>query len=162
MVEVSVALSVRDLVAADLGACGWAGSPLHLDSVAKQLGRAELDEVDYLAVCPPSGLPVAIGGVDYRVRENAGMLWQLVVHPALRSCGVGTFLVRSAERRITARGLRLAELDVEEVNPRARTLYERLGYVAYGSEPAAWDELGPDGSVRRYETVCTMMRKRLV
>jgi hypothetical protein len=36
---------------------------------------------------------------------------------------------------------------------RARALYERLGYVAYGSEP--------DGSIRRHETTCVLMRKPL-
>ncbi len=162
MVSIAMTLSARDLAPADLASCGWAGSPLHLEAVAKELHRAGLGEVDYLAICPPSDLPVAMGGVDYQVREGAGLLFQLGVHPAVRSCGIGTFLVRSAERRITARGLRLAELNVEEVNPRARALYERLGYVAYDRQPDGWDELAPDGSVRRYETICTMMRKRLV
>jgi hypothetical protein len=46
-------------------------------------------------------------------------------------------------------------------NPRARALYERLGYVAYDRKPEAWDEEAEDGSVRRYETVCTLMRKEL-
>jgi hypothetical protein len=50
---------------------------------------------------------------------------------------------------------------VEENNPRARTLYERLGYIAYGRKPEAWDEGALDGSVTRYETVCTLMRKEL-
>lgn len=50
---------------------------------------------------------------------------------------------------------------MEDNNPRARALYERLGYVAYGRRPEAWDAEGPDGAVTRYETVCTLMRKRL-
>ncbi|GHG45852.1 MULTISPECIES: hypothetical protein [Amycolatopsis] len=54
-----------------------------------------------------------------------------------------------------------AELGVEVGNPRARALYERLGYAAYGSEPDGWDELAPDGSIRRYETTCVLMRKPL-
>jgi ribosomal protein S18 acetylase RimI-like enzyme len=66
-----------------------------------------------------------------------------------------------AEQRIRARGLHRAELGVEENNPRARALYGRLGYVAYGRAPESWDEDGPDGSVVRYETVCTLMRKEL-
>jgi hypothetical protein len=45
---------------------------------------------------------------------------------------------------------------VEEGNPRARALYERLGYVACGREPESWDEEGPDGSVRHYETAVTL------
>jgi ribosomal protein S18 acetylase RimI-like enzyme len=83
------------------------------------------------------------------------------VHEALQSCGIGTILIQAAEQRIRGRSLRRAELGVEESNPRARALYERLGYVAYGREPDGWDEEAPDGSVTRYETMCTLMRKEL-
>ncbi|HZC98926.1 MAG TPA: GNAT family N-acetyltransferase [Actinomycetes bacterium] len=161
MVDLVVPVSVRDLTHGDLPSCAWAGTATHLAHVAEALDRARRGEVDYLAVCPPSNLPVAIGGVDYRAHAGAGTLWQLAVHPAWRSCGLGTILIGAAEHRIRARGLDRAELGVEETNPRARALYERLGYVAYGRRPESWDEEAPDGSVTRYETVCTLMRKRL-
>lgn len=161
MVEVVLRLSVRDLVSADLAYCGWSGSEQHLVSVARQLERVRLGEVDYLAVCPASGVPVAKGGIDYCAKEGVGTLWQLAVHPALQSCGIGTFLMEAAEQRIRNRGLRQAELGVEENNPRARALYERLGYVAFDRQPDSWDEQAPDGSLRRYETMCTLMRKDL-
>ncbi|MEV0845613.1 GNAT family N-acetyltransferase [Streptomyces sp. NPDC049954] len=154
-------VTVRDLRPQDLPACGWSGSATHLRHVERELVRAAAGEVDYLAVCTPVGLPVAIGGVDYQVSEGAGTLWQLAVLPALQSRGLGTLLVRAAEQRVRERGLRTAELAVEEDNPRARALYERLGYVAYGREPDAWDEEGPDGSVRRYETMCVLLRREL-
>ena len=161
MPEVAVPLTVRDLTAEDLPACAWSGPATHLASIAEALERARLGEVDYLAVCPPSGLPVAIGGIDYAKTPGAGTLWQLAVHGALQSCGIGTILIQAAEQRIRARGLHRAELGVEECNPRARALYERLGYAAYGREPASWDDQAPDGSIFRYETVCTLMRKEL-
>ncbi|SEB65975.1 N-acetyltransferase [Streptomyces sp. TLI_105] len=158
---VTLSVRVRDLLPRDLPACTWSGSATHLSHVERELGRAAAGEVDYLAVCTPVDLPVAIGGVDYQVSEGAGTLWQLAVLPALQSCGLGTLLVRAAEHRIRDRGLYRAELAVEEDSPRARALYERLGYVAYGREPDAWDEEGPDGSVRRHETMCVLMRKAL-
>ena len=161
MPEVAVPLTIRDLTVEDLPECAWSGSRSHLVSVAEALERARLGEVDYLAACPPSGLPVAIGGVDYARVPGAGTLWQLSVHGALQSCGIGTILIQAAEQRIRGRGLHRAELGVEESNPRARGLYERLGYVAYGREPDAWDEEAPDGSISRYETMCTLMRKEL-
>ena len=161
MPEIVVPLTIRDLTVEDLPACDWSGSRSHLVNVAEALERALLGEVDYLAACPPSGLPVAIGGIDYVKAPGAGTLWQLSVHGALQSCGIGTILIQAAEQRIRARGLRRAELGVEETNPRARALYERLGYVAYGREPDAWDEEAPDGSISRYETMCTLMRKEL-
>ncbi|WP_126639644.1 GNAT family N-acetyltransferase [Embleya hyalina] len=158
---VVVPVRVRDLLPRDLPACTWSGSATHLRHVERALARRAIGEVDYLAVCTPVDLPVAIGGIDYRTRRDAGTLWQLAVHPALRSCGLGTLLVRAAERRISERGLHIVELAVEEDNPRARALYERLGYAAYGRAPDAWDEEGPDGSTRRYETICVLMRRDL-
>jgi ribosomal protein S18 acetylase RimI-like enzyme len=157
MTEVVIPVTIRDLAPEDLLSCAWSGSATHLASIARALERARRGEVDYLAVCPPSGLPVALGGIDYAKTPRAGTLWQL----ALQSCGIGTILIQAAEQRIRARGLRRAELGVEECNPRARALYERLGYLAYGREPASWDEEASDGSLTRYETVCTLMRKEL-
>ncbi|MER5208140.1 GNAT family N-acetyltransferase [Streptomyces sp. NPDC002825] len=154
-------VGVRDLLPRDLPACAWSGSATHLRHAERELARASVGEVDYLAVCTPPDLPVAIGGIDYQVSSGAGTLWQLAVLPALQSCGLGTLLVRAAEQRIRDRGLRTAELAVEEDNPRARALYERLGYVAYGRAPDAGDEEGPDGSIRRHETMCVLMRKRV-
>jgi hypothetical protein len=134
--EVVIPLVVRDPTPDDLPSCAWSGSALHLASIATMLERARRGEVDYLAVCPPSGLPVGVGGI-------------------------GTVLIRAAERRILARGLHRAELGVEESNPRARALYDRLGYVAYGRAPDSWDEQASDGTIVRYATMCTLMRKEL-
>lgn len=159
--NVVIPVSVRDLLPRDLSACTWSGSPTHLRQVERELARAAAGEVDYLAVCTPVDLPVAIGGIDYQVSKEAGTLWQLAVLPALRSRGLGTLLIRAAEQRIRNRGLRRAELAVEETNPRAHALYERLGYVAYGREADAWDEEGPDGLIRRHETMCVLMRSDL-
>ncbi|MEV1065580.1 GNAT family N-acetyltransferase [Streptomyces sp. NPDC050263] len=158
---VVIPVGVRDLLPRDLPACTWSGSATHLRHVERELVRAATGEVDYLAVCTPVNLPVAIGGIDYQVSGEAGTLWQLAVLPALQSRGLGTLLIRAAEQRIRNRGLRRAGLAVEEDNPRARALYERLGYVAYGREPDAWDEEGPDGSIRRHETMCVLMRRDL-
>jgi ribosomal protein S18 acetylase RimI-like enzyme len=162
MTEIRVPLTIRDLTPADVPTCTWSGGRLHLEQLHVQLARAQSGVVDYLAVCPPSNIPVAIGSVDYVERPGSGMLWQLAVMPALQSCGIGTLLVHAAEERILKRGLSTAELGVEEDNPRARALYERLGYRAYATEPDGWDTEGPDGTVVRYDTVCTLMRKDLV
>lgn len=158
-----LSVSVRDLLLRDLPACTWSGSVTHLRKVERELARARAGEVDYLAVCTPVDLPAAIGGIDYELCEGAGTLRQLAVLPALQSRGLGTLLIRAAEQRIRNRGLLRAELAVEdkENNPRARALYERLGYVTYGREPDAWDEEGPDGRIRRHETMCVLMRREL-
>lgn len=157
MAQVLVRLNIRDLTVDDLpAACSWAGP-----GPKEAPDRMRRGEVDYLAICAPSGLPVALGGIIYTEIPDAGTLWQLSVHPALRSCGIGTILINALEQRIRDHGLNRAELGVEESNTRARSLYERLGYIAYDRELESWDETAPDGSTSRYETMCTLMRKQL-
>jgi ribosomal protein S18 acetylase RimI-like enzyme len=104
MTEIRLHLTVRGLTDADLPSCSWAGSPKHVRELVHQIRRAEAGEIAYLAVCTPVGLPVAVGGIDYTVKPGTGTLWQLGVHPALQSCGIGTMLIRSAEQRIGAQG----------------------------------------------------------
>jgi GNAT superfamily N-acetyltransferase len=97
-------LVIRDLTAGDLPSCAWWVSARDRAQLVKTLERAQRGEVDYLAACPPSGLPVALGGVDYTLTPGAGTLWQLAVHEALQSCGLGTLLIKAAEQRIRVRG----------------------------------------------------------
>jgi ribosomal protein S18 acetylase RimI-like enzyme len=159
--RILLTLTIRDLEPGDLPSCAWSGSAAHLVAIARELDRARRGEAEYLAACPPSGLPVALGGIDYARTRGAGTIWQLVVHDALQSCGIGTVLIKATEERIRARGLHRAELGVEDSNPRAHALYERLGYRAFGREPDSWDQAAPDGTITRYDTMLTMMTKDL-
>jgi ribosomal protein S18 acetylase RimI-like enzyme len=157
--EVVIPLTVRDLLVADLATLGEA--PSKVVAMRKELERVGLGEADYLAVCTPSGQPAGFGAVDYTKPAGGATLYQLSVLEPLRSCGIGTILIQALEERIRARGLRLAELGVDDASPRPRGLYERLGYVVSGSETGSWDVDAPDGSVARYETTITLLRKAL-
>lgn len=163
MPEVVLPLTVRDLTVEDLElySDSWGWSATHVAGTVETLERARRGEVDFLAVCPPSDVPIATGGADYTKPPGAATLWQLSVDGALRSCGIGTILIEALEQRIRAHGLHRAELGVDENESRPRALYERLGYVVYGTEPGGWDEEAPDGTVSRYETTIITMRKEL-
>ena len=159
MAEVVVALTVRDLTEADLPACSWYGNATALASVAEAIRRARRGEVDYLAVCPPSGLPVAVGGIDYTKPPGGATIWQLSVQAELRSCGIGTVLIEALEQRARNRGLTWVELGVDDNSSRPQALYERLGYAVTGTEPGSWNEEAADGSITLYETTITLLRK---
>jgi GNAT superfamily N-acetyltransferase len=77
----------------------------------------------------------------------------IIVKRSCRGKGVGTQLIKSAERRVLAKGFGRASIDAS-VRDRARRLYERLGYTdpglgsvhTYGifindrtGRPAKWD-----------------------
>ena len=158
---VELHLTVRDMEEADLPHLACFYTRLGLAKMTGELERARQGVVDHLVVCTPEGLPVAKGAVNYDEKPGAGVIWTLSVRAELRSVGIGSVLIRAAEERIRARGLPCAVISAEEDNPRARTLYERLGYVAYGRELASWDQEADDGTIQRYETMCTAFRKDL-
>jgi ribosomal protein S18 acetylase RimI-like enzyme len=55
----------------------------------------------------------------------------------------------------------VARVSVEDNNPLARTLYERLGYHQVGHGEVSWEAEGEDGSLFLYKTVVTEMDKAL-
>jgi ribosomal protein S18 acetylase RimI-like enzyme len=155
-VQVILPLTFRDMTRADIATMGWSGGQSHLNNMQMQLSRAAEGKADYLVACPPSDLPVGKCGIDYQTGDGTGMIWQVAVHPALQSLGIGTALIAEAEVRIKARGVGTARLNVENNNPRARKLYERLGYVARDETTEYW--MTDDGC---YEAVCMVMFKPL-
>ncbi|MFC0674768.1 GNAT family N-acetyltransferase [Brachybacterium hainanense] len=161
MTPVTSGRSVRDLDVADLPRCTWAGSSLHLEDVARQLERARRGEVIYLLVLEDD-LPVAIGGADPRQRPGEAHLWQLATDPSRQGEGFGSYLIAALEGAAGERGIARAVLGVEDDNPRALALYERLGYVRTGEiVPEEWDERGPDGRTYRHHAQVILLVKDL-
>jgi predicted N-acetyltransferase YhbS len=77
---------------------------------------------------------------------DAPLLNHLEVRPEWRGRGVGADLVHAVEDAARRRGYDLVVLGVGLDNPRAKRLYERLGYLDWNNGPivARWTE--PDGS----------------
>ena len=100
-------------------------------------------------------------GIDYAATPGAGTLWQMATVEELRGLGIGAHLISAAENRIRNRGLTVAKLDVEVDNPRAQTLYERLGYREASRQSASWHIEEPDGSTSLYETEVATLCKHL-
>jgi ribosomal protein S18 acetylase RimI-like enzyme len=60
------------------------------------------------------------------------VITNLQVHAARRGGGVGTALIESAEKEVSARGLHRVGVGVADDNGRAAKLYARLGYADTG------------------------------
>jgi ribosomal protein S18 acetylase RimI-like enzyme len=155
------ALLVDDLQPAEVARLAWSGSSSHLASVARALEQVPSGTMAYLVVRAPTGEPVAKCCIDYTHHSGAGTLIHLVTHDRLQGRGLATYLITTAEQRIRHRGLSWAVLGVEEDNPRARALYERLGYTAWQREYASWPEEDEAGNMRLYETELVILRKAL-
>ena len=150
-------LTVRDLEPADLAELAWSGGSEHIRAIASTLQAAYADEMAVLVIALPNGRLVATGAVDFRPDPAVGELTMLAVHEHLQSLGLGTRLVAALEKRVSARGLSRARLTVEHDNPRARALYQRLGYREVGGRVESW----PVAGGRTYVTVTAVLERDL-
>ena len=143
-----------------LAEISWSGDRLHLTNVAGQLERVAAGQVEYYAVFV-DGRPVAKAGVDFAAEDGAATVWQVATHPDFEGQGLATALMRHAEERARARGVRRMRLGVEVENVRAHELYKRLDYFAIGESVDEWEAEAADGSACMYHAVCIEMAKDL-
>lgn len=128
---VPLEVEIRPCTADDLRGLEWYGMfsphrPL-IDAAYRRQARGEV--LMLLAVA--GGFPVGQAWVDFAARPaeaGVAVIWAVRVYPFLRGGGIGARLLAAAERAVALRGFGTAEIGVEKDNPRARRLYERLGY----------------------------------
>ncbi len=90
-----------------------------------------------------------------------GYLYSLRVRPDWQGNGLGTRLVRAAEAALRARGFNVAVIAAGKDNPRARRLYERLGYRAFADDPGVWYFTDVNGVQQEQIEPCWVMEKQL-
>jgi GNAT superfamily N-acetyltransferase len=139
----------------------WTTNEGERRSLAEATAQVRAGKAEYITVRGPNGEPLSKCGITYAERPGAGVIYQFDTIEGLRSLGLGSRLLAEAERRIVARGLRLAELGVELGNVAARALYERHGYVFSHEPDASWEYLDADGTTRRHHTRLALLRKAL-
>ena len=127
---------LRDFAEADLPAlvdlwvAAWSETGLGVDFDARRawlIGHLR----DLRACCAEvvvgldaAGKPAGFAAID----AKSGYLDQLCVAPSERGSGLALALIDEAKRRSPG----LIDLDVNEMNPRARRFYEREGFSAVG------------------------------
>ncbi|SDE69831.1 Ribosomal protein S18 acetylase RimI [Auraticoccus monumenti] len=157
METLPVALAVRDVEPEDLPGLQWSGGSAHLRAVAESWQRSLEGEVVLVCVEASNGQLVGLGGLDLSKDPVAGELWMLAVHEAWQSLGVGTRLVRALEQAAAQHGRTSVQLSVEDDNPGAAALYERLGYREVGRRRESWPL--DDGTT--FTTTTTLLRREL-
>jgi ribosomal protein S18 acetylase RimI-like enzyme len=134
---ISIDVSIREIEERDLaGLREWYGSERD-ENFRRSYKRHLAGEVVYL-VAEANAKPVGHLGVDLTRVRRVAFLWQFGVMPVVQSRGIGSAMVRRAEHAARERGFAVAEIAAETDNPRARALYERLGYTLVGERDGEW------------------------
>lgn len=149
----SIEVVFRDAQPVDLDDLAWSGGAAHRAVLAETLRAAWDGDAVLLVGELPSQRLIAHGALD--LRGDDPKIWLLAVHEAWRSLGVGSALLAELEHRARAAGCERVWLTVEEDNPRARLLYESLGYQLTGGAVETW----PLDDGTHYAAACHTMSK---
>jgi GNAT superfamily N-acetyltransferase len=113
-------------------------SPADEAALAPAETERRLAESFVVGVFAAGGL-AGIGGWTRFAGEklrHKGLLWGMYVHPRARGTGAADAIVRAIVED-ASRTVEMLLLTVAAPNARARRLYERWGFEAYGTEPGA-------------------------
>jgi ribosomal protein S18 acetylase RimI-like enzyme len=156
-------LTIRQCARHDLPRLEWFGLHTeHRQLIEDAFRRQQAGEVIMLVV-DLDGFPVGQAWLDLSARaaDSVGVIWALRVLPMLRNHGIGTQLMIAAERLLSERGYRCAELTVDQQEPRAYRLYERLGYRSAGSTEGLLSYTTPAEKSVALSLQLWILRKRL-
>jgi ribosomal protein S18 acetylase RimI-like enzyme len=160
---ISLNITIRRAREEDLAAMEWYGmfAP-HREILRETFAMQQRGEVVML-VAEAKGFPAGQAWVDLRRlgNESLGVLWAVRVFPLLQGLGIGTRLIGAAEEELRARGARGVEISAERDNPRARALYERLGYAVTDEREDFYTYTTPEGRTVTAETDEWVMHKDL-
>lgn len=162
-IVVTLEVTIRECVRDDLPGLEWDGIfSHHREIIHDAFARQERGE-NVMLVAVANGSPVGQAWIDLAVRadEGVGLLWAVRVHPLLQGLGLGARLLQAAERALAERGVGFAEIGVEKDNPRARALYERVGYRVHRELREEYGYTPPGGQPVRHVVDQWMLRKDL-
>jgi ribosomal protein S18 acetylase RimI-like enzyme len=136
---VTQAVVVRPCEERDLAHFGSLGSARHVQYCRDQFARGAA-ALTILVALDSDDVPLGKVHLDFEARANEGaaVLVAASVRSPARNRGIGTELMLAAEVFACGRGCRAILLGVEDTNPRARRLYERLGYCSVGTGDFAY------------------------
>jgi ribosomal protein S18 acetylase RimI-like enzyme len=130
---------IRHCRAGDLPALEWFGLFTPQRPLIHDVFAAHLRGDAVMLVAQVNGEASGQAWIDLRRGQprRAAELWAVRVLPCLQRRGIGRRLVAVAEREALLAGCPAIELAVERDNPRARQLYESLGYCRCGTTIAS-------------------------
>lgn len=160
--------TLRDLAPADERLLEWHGGPDLRSFYQRQTQAHQAGEIHVLIAAGPhegeTDFPIGQAAIHWHGKPTHPQIpdiQSLRVHPHFRGAGIGSRLVEACEEYSRQRGHERISLSVALDNPRARRLYERLGYSVAGPNYCdVWFYTDAQGqNVRVEETVLDMIKE---
>ena len=145
----------------------WAASEKHADRFKAQERGNVVYLVAWVRELPVGHALIKWGGSDVETISSqlhgCPEIEDLFVVPGQRSKGIGSSILRHAERLAAQNGYKQIGLGVDVNNTRGRRLYEYGGYrdAGFGEYRSIWYYRDRDGRKRRATEVCNYLLKGL-
>ena len=164
MPSMSVSLNVQFRLARadDLPKLEWYGQFTHFREVFRRTFREQRLGHRLMLIADCNHFP--IGQIFMQVgpeAKNRTYLYSFRVMDMFRGQGVGTRLIEEAETIALTYGYHAATIAAAKNNPRARQLYERLGYKVVAQDAGRWSYVDHEGRTRYVHEPCWVLEKRL-
>lgn len=146
-------ITYRNVRMADLPALEWQGEYQHYRRLyaeiyqSSQQGKALMWVAEHHSAGIIGQLFIQLNSarVDLADGSTRAYIYGFRIKPAYRNQGLGTYMMQTVERDLARRNFCWVTLNVAQNNPRARSLYEQLGYQVVDTDPGRWfyyDHLG--------------------
>ncbi len=162
----AMSVSLRLATYSDLPKLEWYGQYTHFRALFRRTYQEQVQQRRLMLIADCNNFPVGhifiqLGTNDQHGGERRSYFYSLRVMEMFQSQGIGTRLIQEAELMSTEHGFRWATIAAGKDNPRARRLYERLGYKIFGDDDGKWSYLDHENRVRYVHEPCWVLEKRI-
>ena len=172
--RVELALKLRLATEDDLPLLEWYGQYTHFRNLFRLTYDGQLKGERLMLVADLNQFPIGHVFMYFNAKvslwqsmtghkntQSRGYLYALRVMEHLQGLGIGTRLILESERLMREQGCTSATISVAKDNPRAKLLYERLGYVVYMEDEGEWSYVDHQGRTVYVHEPCWMLEKAL-
>jgi ribosomal protein S18 acetylase RimI-like enzyme len=152
----------------DLPKLEWYGQYTHFRALFRRTFQEQLQKRRLMLVADCNDFPIGnifiqlSGGEQlYTNGRRRAYFYSLRVMDMFQGYGIGTSLIREAELLATEHQLRWATIAASIDNPRARRLYERLGYKVIAEDDGKWSYRDHENRIRYVHEPCWVLEKRI-
>ncbi len=165
-ITLNLPIEIRLATYDDLPKLEWYGQYTHFRAVYRRTFREMLQRRRLMLVAACNNFPIGqvfaqLGSADDPPNARRAYFYALRVMEMFQGQGIGTHLLHEGEQLARDFGCQLAAIAAAKNNPRARRLYERLGYRVFAEDHGKWSYTDHEQRVHHVHEPCWVLEKRL-
>lgn len=161
--DIPLNISIRPCVEEDLHNFEWYGLFFDQREIFQRTFEKYQKGQMMMFAAEVNSYPVGRIWVDVMQKrwESVGIMQGLQVIPYLQNLGIGSHLIKVAEKFIKSQNLHVSEIGIDQTNYDARRLFDRLSYKVFDEQLERWEYTTPDGRKIHAAANKWLMRKNL-